>query len=94
MLTSEEALKVARLANLRLVGDEVAEMAGKLSGVLDHINQLNKLDTANVPPTSHVLDMGNVFRPDAVTEHFDHKLSLDNAPAKSRGYFSVPRIIE
>jgi aspartyl-tRNA(Asn)/glutamyl-tRNA(Gln) amidotransferase subunit C len=94
MLTSEEALKVAKLANLKLSGDEVASMAGKLSGVLDYINQLNKLDTSNVKPTSHILDMGDVFRVDEVTQHFDHKLSMENAPAQSRGYFSVPRIIE
>jgi aspartyl-tRNA(Asn)/glutamyl-tRNA(Gln) amidotransferase subunit C len=94
MLTAEEALKVAKLANLKLAGDEVSSMAGKLSGVLDHITHLNKVDTANVPPTSHILEMGDVFRADEATQLFDPKLSLGNAPAQSRGYFSVPRIIE
>lgn len=94
MLTTEEVLKVAQLANLKVTDAEVAKMAATLSDVLKHIDQLNKLDTANVPPTSHILDMGNVFRADEVREPFDHGKSLDNAPAQAQGYFSVPRIIE
>ncbi|MBI3794063.1 MAG: Asp-tRNA(Asn)/Glu-tRNA(Gln) amidotransferase subunit GatC [Nitrospinae bacterium] len=94
MLTAEETLKVAKLASLRLEDGEVAVMAGKLSGVLDHINQLAKLDTSNVPPTSHILDMGDVFRNDETTRQFDSNLSLANAPSHTSGYFCVPRIIE
>ena len=94
MLTAEEVLKVAKLANLRIGEQEMAKTAKDLSAILGHIEQLGKLDTADVPPTSHVIGVENVFREDAVTARFDPAKSLANAPAQSKNYFSVPRIIE
>lgn len=94
MLTAEEVLKVAKLANLKISEREVAKTAHDLSAILGHIEQLDKLDTSAVPPTSHVIGVENVFREDAVTARFDHAKSLANAPAQAKNYFSVPRIIE
>ncbi len=94
MLTTEEVLKVAQLANLRIPDGELAAMSAGLSDILKHIGQLDKLDTSSIPPTSHVLEMGNVFREDVVTSLFGHEVTMDNAPAQMHGYFSVPRIIE
>lgn len=94
MLTAEEVLKVAKLANLKVAEREMAKTAQDLSAILGHIEQLGKLDTSAVPPTSHVIGVENVFRGDAVTARFDHAKSLVNAPAQAKNYFSVPRIIE
>jgi len=94
MLTNEEVLKTAQLANLKIPDGEVAKMSSGLSDILTHIGQLERLDTSAVPATSHILDMGNVFREDAATDMFDRTRSLDNAPAQAKNYFSVPRIIE
>lgn len=93
-LSAEEVRKVAGLANLKIDGDELEEMAARLSDVLGHISMLERLDTENVPPTSHALEVENVFREDLVTERFEKGRSLDNAPSKEQDYFSVPRIIE
>lgn len=94
MLTAEEVLKVAKLANLKIGERDMAKTAQDLSAILGHIEQLGKLNTAEVPPTSHVIGVENVFRADAVTARFDHAKSLSNAPAQAKNYFSVPRIIE
>ncbi len=94
MLTNDEVLKVASLANLKIAESDVAKTARDLSAILGHIEQLDKLDTASIPPTSHVIGVENVFRADAVTAHFDHAKSLSNAPAQAKNYFAVPRIIE
>ena len=93
-LSAEEVRKVAGLANLKIADDELEEMVARLSDVLGHIAMLERLDTENVAPTSHALEVENVFREDVVTERFEKGRSLDNAPSKEQGYFSVPRIIE
>ncbi len=94
MLTADEVLKVAKLANLKISEREMGKTAHDLSAILGHIEQLGKLDTVNVPPTSHVIGVENVFREDALIARFDHAKSLSNAPAQAKNYFSVPRIIE
>jgi len=93
-LTGDEVRKVATLANLRFDDAELEKMTGTLAQILGHIDMLKKLDTGNVPPTSHALQSENVFRADEHTNNFKTELTLDNAPAKDRNYFSVPRIIE
>lgn len=93
-ISADEVRKVATLANLKIADDEVASLAASLSGILEHIHKLEGLDTSGVAPTSHVLQVENVFREDEVTSHFERGKSLDNAPEKSKGYFSVPRVIE
>ncbi len=93
-LSAEEVRKVASLANLKITEGELKGMAARLSDVLEHIAMLERLDTETVTPTSHVLQVENVFREDAVKESFEKGKTLDNAPSKEQGYFSVPRIIE
>jgi aspartyl-tRNA(Asn)/glutamyl-tRNA(Gln) amidotransferase subunit C len=93
-LSADEVRKVANLANLKITDEELEDMTAALSDVLGHIAMLERLDTEEVPPTSHALEMENVFRKDAVKERFRKGKTLDNAPAKEHGYFSVPRIIE
>jgi len=85
---------IARLARLELSEDEQALYASQLSKVLEHIEQLNTLDTANIPPTSHILDISNVFRDDAVRPSQSHDDALGNAPDRAENFYRVPRIIE
>ncbi len=94
-ITEDEVRNVAGLANIKIPENEIKEMAKTLSNVLDHIAQLQKLDTRNVMPTSHAIESKNVFREDEVKAIFEKggKL-LDNAPARDQNYFSVPRVIE
>ncbi len=93
-LSAEEVRKVATLSNLKIADGEIEGIAATLSDVLGHIAMLESLDTDNVVPTSHALEVENVFREDEATDKFQKGTSLNNAPAKEQGYFSVPRIIE
>lgn len=93
-LTTEEVRKVARLAHLKIADEELEGIATTLSDVLGHIAMLERLNTDEVAPTSHVLEVENVFREDAAVDKFQKGTALNNAPAKEQGYFSVPRIIE
>ena len=64
MIEREQVLHVARLARLRLSEEEVERMAGELSGILEHVDRIGELDLDDVEPTSHVVELENVLRPD------------------------------
>lgn len=93
-LSEEEVRKVADLARLTLDDSEVKTFAGQLSAILQYIETLNEIDTADIKPTSHALDIVNVLREDRAEKKFDHKLWEKNAPAADHNHFRVPRVIE
>lgn len=93
-LTKEEVEHVAKLARLA-VGEEEKEAFGRqLSDILTYVQKLNELDTASVEPTSHVLDLSNVFREDSAKPGLESEEALANAPEREKGFFRVPKIIE
>jgi aspartyl-tRNA(Asn)/glutamyl-tRNA(Gln) amidotransferase subunit C len=93
-ITREEVLHVARLARLSLSEAEVDRLRDQLDDILDYIRQLDALDTRDVIPTSHAVEMGTPFRDDAVRPFGDKEAILSNAPDRVGDYFRVPRIIE
>ncbi|MFC1576567.1 Asp-tRNA(Asn)/Glu-tRNA(Gln) amidotransferase subunit GatC [Candidatus Omnitrophota bacterium] len=85
----------AKLARISLSDEEIKLYQGQLSAILDYISQLNEVDTANTPPTSHPLEsLKNVFRKDAVRKSLSQDEALENAPKRKGDFFSVPKIIE
>jgi aspartyl-tRNA(Asn)/glutamyl-tRNA(Gln) amidotransferase subunit C len=90
MLDRSQVLHVARLARLELSEEEVERMAGELSKVLDHIEKIRELDLEGVPPTSHVVDVVNVLRPDEPRPSFPVEVALAAAPEPVQGGFGVP----
>lgn len=92
-ISREEVIHVSRLARLNLREEEVEKFTGQLGAILEHVSKLNEVDTEGVPPTSHVLDLVNVFREDAVTESPIENMEK-MAPDFEKGHFRVPKVIE
>ena len=90
MIDREQVLHVARLSRLALSEDEVERMASELSGVLDHIEVISELDLEGVEPTSHVVELENVLRPDEPRPSWPRERVLESAPDPSDGAFRVP----
>jgi aspartyl-tRNA(Asn)/glutamyl-tRNA(Gln) amidotransferase subunit C len=90
MLVRAQVLHVARLARLELTDAEVEQMTTELSKVLDHIEKIRELDLEGVPPTSHVLDVVNVLRPDEPKPSLPVEVALESAPEPLEGGFGVP----
>jgi aspartyl-tRNA(Asn)/glutamyl-tRNA(Gln) amidotransferase subunit C len=90
MLDREQVLHVAGLARLDLSEDEVERMSVELSKVLDHIEKIRELDLEGVPPTSHVVDVVNAFRPDEPVPCLPAEVALAQAPEPLHGGFGVP----
>ncbi len=86
--------KVARLSRLDLTEAEVEEFTGQLSAILDYVEKMNELDTANVEPLAHCLPVSNVFRADSVKESLGTEKTLANAPQRDGEFFKVPKILD
>ncbi len=92
-VSREDVLKIASLARLEVTEDEIEKYQHHLSDILTYVEKLNELDTDNVPPTYSVHQSGNVFREDVNRPSLTQDEALKNAPSKSNGFFSVPKII-
>ena len=92
-ITVEEVEHVARLARLEVSTEEKQNLTEQLNEILLYMEKLNELDTTGVVPTSHVVDLHNVFREDMVEESMDRTETLKNAPEDNDAEFVVPRII-
>jgi aspartyl-tRNA(Asn)/glutamyl-tRNA(Gln) amidotransferase subunit C len=93
-ITREEVLRVAALARLDLSSEEQAALTEQLDKILQYMEKLNQLDTTNVEPLAHVVEMVNAFREDKVVAPFSPEALLSNAPAREKSFFKVPKIIE
>ena len=85
---------VTNLAQLKLTPEEMDKFTSQLDQLVSYVNKLNQLDTSEVEPTFHVLDIYNVFREDEVKDSSDRDSILSSAPASEDGFFVVPKIIE
>jgi aspartyl-tRNA(Asn)/glutamyl-tRNA(Gln) amidotransferase subunit C len=90
VIDREQVLHVARLARLKLTDDEVERMARELSGILEHVERISELDLENVEPTSHVVAVENVLRPDEPRPSWSRDEILERAPDPAGGAFRVP----
>jgi aspartyl-tRNA(Asn)/glutamyl-tRNA(Gln) amidotransferase subunit C len=90
VIDREQVLHVARLARLELSESEIERMSIELSSVLDHIEKISELDLQGVEPTSHVVPLENVFRPDEPRESWPRERVLEAAPDAAQGGFRVP----
>jgi len=85
---------LANLARIQLSPEESLRFAGQLDGILAHVEKLKSVDTENIPPTSHVLPLANVYREDKVRPSLKPEETLANAPDKEGPFFRVPKIID
>jgi aspartyl-tRNA(Asn)/glutamyl-tRNA(Gln) amidotransferase subunit C len=85
---------IARLSRLSLTDEEKGVFGSQLRNILDYINKLNELDISSVEPTSHVVELTNVVRKDAIKPSLSVDEALGNAPDRADGFYRVPRIIE
>ena len=89
-ISREEVLHVARLARLALTDDEVERLTGELDKILEAVSIVAELDLADVPPTSHPLDLVNVWDEDEPRASLSLDKVFANTTARDRDLFRVP----
>lgn len=92
-LTREEVRKVALLGRLKLSDAELEDYASKLGQILGYVEMLSELDTEEVEPLVHAIELSNVFRPDEVQPSLPREQALANAPKTDGRFFLVPQIL-
>lgn len=93
-LSREDVLKVATLARLKLTEAEVADYTAKLGSILEYVDSLNEVNTDDVEPMVHAVELSNVFRADEVRPSLPREAALANAPKTDGSFFLVPQILE
>ena len=93
-VTPDDVDHVAELARLSFSDDEKEQLASEMSQILDHIDTLNGLDTAGVPPMSHATSSENVTRTDDSSTRISKEQALQNAPDTDGEHMRVPRVID
>lgn len=93
-LTAEEVRHIATLARIAVSPEEVERLREQLSGILDHFQVLNDIDTSNVPPTAQALALQSIQRPDEVQPSLPRSEILRNAPRTEDGYIRVRAVLD
>jgi len=89
----EQTKYIAHLSRLELTPEEENKFSSQLRDILNYVDKLKEVDTKNVPPTSHVLPINNVFREDERGFSLSSREALSNAPKQKNNQFQVPKII-
>jgi aspartyl-tRNA(Asn)/glutamyl-tRNA(Gln) amidotransferase subunit C len=87
--------RIAALARLELTADEVTRFSRQLRDILSYAEQVQKVDTTGIPPTSHPLGNSPVWRDDDPRPSIARDVVLDAAPETSvrSGLFKVPKVL-
>ena len=93
MITSQQIEHIARLARLRFTTEEMAGFTSQFNQIVEYIEQLNKADTHGVEPMESLFDAVTVLREDIPGPMLPAAEALRNAPKKTEGFFSVPKVI-
>ncbi|MNI37445.1 Aspartyl/glutamyl-tRNA(Asn/Gln) amidotransferase subunit C [compost metagenome] len=93
-ITVKDVEHVAKLARLELNDQEKQQFTEQLNAILKYAEQLEGLNTDDVPPTSHAMPLVNVMRKDEAKPSLPIEKVLLNAPEEEEGQFKVPAVLE
>jgi len=100
-VTVDDLRRVAELANLELTLAEEVSMLRDLNSILDHVAELNQLDTSSLPAMSQVSEilagdssLSTLYREDEERPCLDRALVMAGAPDSDGVFFRVPKVIE
>ncbi len=93
-LDKTDVEKIAWLARLSIDGNDIPGHVLELSNILKLVEQMNSVDTQDITPLAHPLDLQARLRNDIVTESNQRDYFQKNAPAVEGGHYLVPKVIE
>jgi aspartyl-tRNA(Asn)/glutamyl-tRNA(Gln) amidotransferase subunit C len=93
MISEADLRKVAKLARLELSEDELAIYPKQFASILQHFEQIAKIDTTGVEPLVTPTDMTQHLRPDELKVWEGVESGLANAPERSGNLFKVPPVV-
>ena len=92
-ISSNDVRKVAHLARLDLSEDQIEIYTEQLEEILSYVDQLQNVDTKNIPPTTRAVEVVNAMREDKVEVNCSREDILNQAPQREGDFFRVPKIL-
>jgi len=92
-ISKKEVEHIAWLARIELSEEEKVLFTEQFNEILDYFEKIDEVETEEVPPTYHVLDLVNVYREDEVLSSLSVEDALKNAPKKEKQFLKAPRIV-
>ena len=89
-----EIAYISSLSKLKMEDAEMENYTRQISEILEMIQQLEKVDTNDIEPMAHPLNMKQRLRLDLVTEENRRELYQKNAVVSEEGFYKVPKVIE
>jgi len=91
-ISKDNVKHIAELAELEFSEKDIEKITSQIERILDHVVNISSVNTEGIPPTSHVLNIKNVFREDMAEESVAQESALKNAPDEANDGFKVPKI--
>jgi len=94
-ITADQVRHIARLARLEIEEEELSVLSKDLGDILSYVEQLNELNVDDIPPSTGVLEIKNVWRDDQISE--DPSVMddiIEQSPEKEDRFFKVPKVIQ
>jgi aspartyl-tRNA(Asn)/glutamyl-tRNA(Gln) amidotransferase subunit C len=92
-LSRQDVEKVSLLARLQLSGEELDRMTAQMGQIVAYVESLAELNTDDVEPMAHALDVANVFAADELRPSLPREAALANAPHHDREFYLVPAVL-
>ena len=91
-ISKDDVRYAAKLAELEFDDKDMEKFTSQLDKILNHVANISSVNTEGIPPTSHVLDVKNIFREDVIKKSVTQESALKNAPDRQSDGFKVPKI--
>ncbi len=92
-ISSSDVRKVAKLARLELPEHQIETYTSQIEEILTYVDQLQEIDTTNIPPTTRAVEVVNAMREDSVKVNCSREEILNQAPHREGDFFRVPKIL-
>ncbi|WP_374305196.1 Asp-tRNA(Asn)/Glu-tRNA(Gln) amidotransferase subunit GatC [Ferrovibrio sp.] len=86
--------KIAKLARLKMEPERLDAMTSELNSILSFVEELQAVNTDNIPPMTSVMPMKLRQREDEVTDGGKPEAVLKNAPQRQGDFYTVPKVVE
>ena len=94
MITKEQLKHLAVLSKIDMTDEELLSYSEQMTEIVELMDTIAQIDTSDIPSQNFESLPPSVFRGDIVMESLPLEKALENAPAKARGLFSVPKVMD
>ena len=84
---------IGKLSRIELTDEEVQTFPAQLTDVLQYFDKLQELDTENVTPMVHPIELNNILAPDTLQASLTPDEALKNAPQREGDFFKVTKVL-